>query len=303
MREHRWRISPTRTFAPSGPDAPPHGWPMLMAIVNVTPDSFSDGGSFDGPAAAVQHAMRCIDAGAAIVDVGGESTRPGAAPVAVLEQVRRTVPVIEALARAGTPAALSIDTTSAEVARQAIAAGADIVNDVSAGQDDPRMFETCAAAGCGLVLMHRLRRPSEDSYSHQYAKAPDYGDVVVAVRDALSRRVDAAIAAGVARDAIAIDPGLGFGKGVDDNWSLIRRLDEIASLGHPVLVGASRKSFIGAAAGISDPRARDPASAEAAVECVRRGAAILRVHDVPIHRSALDAWRRAERRDPSCQGP
>ena len=303
MREPRWRISRDRVFAPSGTCAPPHGWPMLMAIVNVTPDSFSDGGSFGGPDAAVQHAMRCIDAGAAIVDVGGESTRPGAVPVPAHEQVRRTVPVIDALARAGIPAALSIDTTSAEVARQAIAAGAHIVNDVSAGLDDPSMFETCAATGCGLVLMHRLRRPSEDSYSNRYAEAPAYGDVVVAVRDALSRRVDAAVAAGVARDAIAIDPGLGFGKSVDDNWNLIRRLDEIALLGHPVLVGASRKSFIGAAAGISDPRARDPASAEAAVECARRGAAILRVHDVPIHREALDAWRRAERRAPSCQGP
>lgn len=303
MREYRWRISRDRVFAPSGACAPPHGWPMLMAIVNVTPDSFSDGGAFDGPGAAVQHAMRCIDAGAAIVDVGGESTRPGAAPVPAHEQVRRTVPVIEALARAGTPAALSIDTTSAEVARQAIAAGAHIVNDVSAGLDDPRMFETCAAAGCGLVIMHRLRRPAEDSYSNQYARAPEYGDVVAAVRDALVGRAEAAVAAGVARESIAIDPGLGFGKSVDDNWTLIRRLDEVAALGHPVLVGASRKSFIGAAAGISDPRARDPASAEAAVECAQRGAAILRVHDVPIHRDALDAWRRAERRTPSCQGP
>ena len=303
MRELRWRISRDRAFAPSGSCAPPHGWPMLMAIVNVTPDSFSDGGLFDGPDAAVQHAMRCIGAGAAIVDVGGESTRPGAAPVPADEQVRRTVPVIEALARAGTAAALSIDTTSAEVAQRALAAGAHIVNDVSAGEDDPRMFETCASAGCGLVLMHRLRRPSEDSYSDRYSEAPGYGDVVIAVRNALLRRVDAAVAAGVARDAIAIDPGLGFGNSVDDNWSLIRRLDEIASLGHPVLAGASRKSFIGAAAGIRDPRQRDAASAEAAVECARRGASILRVHDVAIHRAALAAWRAADRHMPSCQGP
>lgn len=303
MRDLHWRISRTRTFATSGAEAPPHGWPLLMAIVNVTPDSFSDGGAFDGPDAAVRHAMRCIENGAAIVDIGGESTRPGAQPVPAHEQVRRTVPVIESLARAGTPAAISIDTTSAEVARAALAAGAHIVNDVSAGQDDPRMFGTCAAAGCGLVLMHRLRRPAEDSYSHQYTAAPRYGDVTVAVRDALAQRAEAAHAAGIAREAIAIDPGLGFGKSVDDNWTLIRRLGEIASLGYPVLAGASRKSFVGAAAGISDPRLRDAASAEAAVECARRGAAILRVHDVAMHREALSAWRRAGRDAPACQGP
>ena len=303
MRDLHWRISRTRTFATSGAEAPPHGWPLLMAIVNVTPDSFSDGGAFDGPDAAVRHAMRCIEDGAAIVDIGGESTRPGAQPVPAHEQVRRTVPVIESLARAGTPAAISIDTTSAEVARAALAAGAHIVNDVSAGQDDPRMFGTCAAAGCGLVLMHRLRRPAEDSYSHQYTAAPRYGDVTVAVRDALAQRAEAAHAAGIAREAIAIDPGLGFGKGVDDNWTLIRRLGEIAALGYPVLAGASRKSFVGAAAGISDPCLRDAASAEAAVECARGGAAILRVHDVAMHRDALAAWKRAERDAASCQGP
>jgi dihydropteroate synthase len=211
--------------------------------------------------------------------------------------------VIESLVRAGAPSAISIDTTSAEVAAAALAAGAHIVNDVSAGEDDPRMFGMCAAAGCGLVLMHRLRRPADDSYSHQYVTAPTYGDVVVAVRDALARRAEAAVAAGVARESIAIDPGLGFGKSVDDNWLLIRRLDEIASLGYPVLAGASRKSFVGAAAGVSDPRQRDAASAEAAVECARRGAAILRVHDVAIHRDALAAWRRTERNTPACQGP
>jgi dihydropteroate synthase len=303
MRELRWRISRARTFAPSGADAPSHGWPALMAIVNVTPDSFSDGGAFDGPDAAARHAVRCIDAGASIIDIGGESTRPGAQPVPAHEQIRRTVPVIESLVRAGAPSAISIDTTSAEVAAAALAAGAHIVNDVSAGEDDPRMFGMCAAAGCGLVLMHRLRRPADDSYSHQYVTAPTYGDAVVAVRDALARRAEAAVAAGVARESIAIDPGLGFGKSVDDNWLLIRRLDEIASLGYPVLAGASRKSFVGAAAGVSDPRQRDAASAEAAVECARRGAAILRVHDVAIHRDALAAWRRTERNTPACQGP
>lgn len=303
MRSWAWRISRTRTLAASGTDAPAHAWPLLMAIINVTPDSFSDGGTFDGPEAAVRHALHCIDAGAAIVDIGGESTRPGAQPVPAHEQIRRTVPVIESLARAGTAAAISIDTTSAEVAREALSAGAHIVNDVSAGQDDPAMLGMCAAHGCGVVLMHRLRRPSQDSYSHQYAAPPQYGDVVKAVRDALSQRVEAALAAGVARDSIAVDPGLGFGKGVEDNWTLIRRLGEIVSHGHPVLVGASRKSFVGAAAGISDPRARDAASADAGVECARHGAAVLRVHDVAAHREALAAWRRAERSTPSCQGP
>ncbi len=289
---HRWRISPTRTLEPSGAHAPAHGWPLLMAIINVTPDSFSDGGAFDGPDAAVRHAMRCIEEGASIVDIGGESTRPGAQPVSADEQIRRTVPVIGALVRAGIPAAISIDTTSAAVASAALAAGAHIVNDVSAGTDDAGMFGVCAAAGCGIVLMHRLRRPAEDSYSTQYANAPAYGDVVVAVRDALAERVEAAVTAGIARESIAIDPGLGFGKSVEDNWALIRRLDEIAALGHPVLVGASRKSFVGAKAGIADPRQRDAASAEAALECAGRGAAILRVHDVAIHRDALAAWRR-----------
>lgn len=302
MHATGWRISRSRIMRSCGADGA-HGWPLLMAIVNVTPDSFSDGGSFDGPEAAVQHAMRCMEDGATIIDIGGESTRPGAQPVAPAEQVRRTVPVIAALARECPTAVISIDTTSSEVASAALAAGAHIVNDVSAGQDDPRMFGVCAAAGCGLVLMHRLRAPAQDSYSHQYSAVPEYGDVVTAVRDALAARVELALAAGVARDAIAIDPGLGFGKGVDDNWTLIRRLDEIAALGHPVLVGASRKSFVGAAAGISDPRQRDAASAEAALMCAQRGAAILRVHDVAIHRDAVVAWRHAERGAPSCQGP
>ena len=292
MRTTCWRISPTRTLQPHGASAPALGWPLLMAIVNVTPDSFSDGGAFDGPDAAVRHAMRCIEDGASIVDIGGESTRPGAQAVPADEQIRRTVPVIEALARAGTPAAISIDTTSAAVASAALDAGAHIVNDVSAGMDDAGMFGVCAAAGCGLVLMHRLRKPAEDSYSTQYANAPAYGDVVMAVRDALAKRVEAAVSAGVARESIAVDPGLGFGKSVEDNWLLVRRLDAIAALGHPVLVGASRKSFVGAKAGIADPRQRDAASAEAAVECAQRGAAILRVHDVAIHRDALPAWRR-----------
>jgi dihydropteroate synthase len=293
MRDLRWRISRTRTLEPCGAHAPALGWPLLMAIVNVTPDSFSDGGAFDGPDAAVRHAMRCIEDGASIIDVGGESTRPGAQSVPPDEQIRRTVPVIAALARAGTSAAISIDTTSAAVASAALDAGAHIVNDVSAGQDDPHMLATCAEAGCAVVLMHRLRRPSEDSYSHQYVKAPAYGDVVRAVRDALAHRVEAAVASGVARESIAIDPGLGFGKGVDDNWTLIRRLDEIAALGLPVLVGASRKSFVGARAGIADPLQRDSASAQAAVECAQRGAAILRVHNVAVHRDALAARRDA----------
>jgi dihydropteroate synthase len=299
MRSHRWRISPTHTLEPSGAHAPAHGWPLLMAIVNVTPDSFSDGGAFDGPDAAVRHAMRCIEEGASIVDIGGESTRPGAQSVPADEQIRRTVPVIEALVRAGTPAAISIDTTSAAVASAALAAGAHIVNDVSAGMDDAGMFGACAAAGCGLVLMHRLRPPVADCYSTEYQCAPVYRDVILVVGDALARRVEAALAAGVARESIAVDPGLGFGKSVEDNWELIRRLDEIASLGHPVLVGASRKSFVGARAGIADPRQRDAASAEAAVECAQRGAAILRVHDVAAHRDALEAWRREARAAPT----
>lgn len=261
---------------------------LLMAIVNVTPDSFSDGGDHATPGAAVDHALRCAAQGAAIIDVGGESTRPGAARVPEAAQVARVVPVVERLARELPPGVvLSVDTTRAAVARAAFDAGAAIINDVSGGMDDPAMLPLAARLGCGIVLMHRLCEPALDSYSDRYAAAPQYGDVVGAVAAALAARMDAAVDAGIARASIAVDPGLGFGKTVAQNFELMDRLGEIAALGAPVVVSASRKSFLGARAGEPDPRRRDGASVEAALHMRSRGAAIVRVHDVAAHAAAL----------------
>jgi dihydropteroate synthase len=265
----------------------PGAAPVLMAVVNATPDSFSDGGLHLDPAAAAAHAARCVHDGAGILDVGGESTRPGAARVPATEQLARTLPVLRALPDG---VAASIDTTSAEVAAAAIAAGASIVNDVSACTEDPRMLDVVAASGAGLVLMHRLAVPPQDRWSDEHPVPPAYGDVVAEVRDFLLARVDAAVRAGVARERIAIDPGLGFGKDVPQNLALVARLAELGAIGCPVLVGASRKRFVGAITGRDDPRDRAAGSVGVALAAVARGAAILRVHDVAAHRDALAAW-------------
>jgi dihydropteroate synthase len=200
------------------------------------------------------------EAGARVVDVGGESTRPGAAPVEDDEQIRRTQPVIKAIRRRFDRESLliSIDTTRTRVAEAALETGADIINDVSAGRDDDRMFALAAAGRCGLILMHRLRSPERDSYSHQYETSPpEYGgDVFGDVRQFLLDRCEAASRFGVRRDAMVIDPGLGFGKTVQQNFELIGRTDELIALGFPVLSAASRKSFIGAVSGVSQPTAR-----------------------------------------------
>ncbi len=259
---------------------------VLMGVVNMTPDSFSDGGRFATVDEALAHALQLVDEGAGILDVGGESTRPGAAPVAADEQIRRVVPLIARI-RSRSNVAISVDTTSAAVAHAALEAGADIVNDVSAGEDDPDMLPLVARRGAGVILMHRLVAPREDSYSDRYQREPVYGDVVRAVGDHLLRRVDAAIGAGVARDAIALDPGLGFGKSVAQNFELLARTSELAALGYPVLVGASRKSFLGAASGRSDPEQRIIGSVVAAVAAFGGGARIVRAHDVGAHREAL----------------
>lgn len=259
---------------------------VLMGVVNMTPDSFSDGGRFATVDEALAHALQLVDEGAGILDVGGESTRPGAAPVAADEQIRRVVPLIARI-RSRSNVAISVDTTSAAVAHAALEAGADIVNDVSAGEDDPDMLPLVARRGVGVILMHRLVAPREDSYSDRYQREPVYGDVVRAVGDHLLRRVDAAIGAGVAREAIALDPGLGFGKSVAQNFELLARTSELAALGYPVLVGASRKSFLGAASGRSDPEQRIIGSVVAAVAAFGGGARIVRAHDVGAHREAL----------------
>ena len=261
--------------------------PVLMAVLNTTPDSFSDGGVHSSLDAAISHGQRCIHDGAGILDVGGESTRPGAARVDIAEQIARTQPVIAALATLGP---VSIDTTRAEVARAALAAGACIVNDVSAALDDPEIVDVACAAGAAIILMHRLASPDSDRWSTEYDARRTYTDVVHDVRDWLGARVAAVLKAGMPQDRIAIDPGIGFGKDVQQNLALIARLQEFAELGVPVLVGASRKSFLGAITAEPDPAQRDAASVSAALVAASNGAAILRVHAVRDHAHALAAW-------------
>jgi dihydropteroate synthase len=250
--------------------------PVVMGVVNVTPDSFSDGGLAATPEAAIARGRRLAEEGAAIVDVGGESTRPGATPVALEEEARRVLPVVEALAALAVP--VSIDTRKPQVAALALAAGAAIVNDVG-GLSDPRMVEEVARAHAGAVVMHMRGDPAT------MQDAPRYEDVVSEVAAFLDARAHAAIAAGVAPGAVAVDPGFGFGKTLAHNLALLRRLDEIASLGFPVLVGLSRKSALGALTG-RPPGERMPASVAAAALAVARGASIVRAHDV---RETVDA--------------
>ena len=253
--------------------------PVFVGILNVTPDSFSDGGEYSSVKEAVAKARELFEHGATIVDVGGESTRPGATSVSVEEQIRRVVPVIEGIQ----DGLISIDTTSSKVASAAIEAGASIINDVSACQDDPEMFCLAADKGVGLVLMHRLVSPMHDQYSDQYKDQPQYVDVVKEVLDWLLERVEIARTHGVSKDSIALDPGLGFGKSVEQNIALMEGIDSFAERGYPVFIGASRKSFVGAIAGISEPRERDEASASMAAEMWANGAQVFRVHDVRTH--------------------
>ncbi len=285
-----WRISPDRIlqFSSSNADASiPSSNTLIMAIINVTPDSFSDGGEHNDFHRACAFAQTCIDDGARILDIGGESTRPGAKSVSVDEQIARTQPIIAHIAKARRDIAISIDTTRAKVAEASLDAGATIVNDVSAGQDDPEMFALVARRKCGYVLMHRLCKPSKDSYSDQYADAPKYSDVVSQVCAWLQDRANAAEAAGISHDVIAVDPGLGFGKTVEQNFSLIARMREVVALGYPVVVSASRKSFLGAATGESQPSARVVASVAAALEMVQAGVAVVRAHDIRAHADAF----------------
>lgn len=265
--------------------------PLLMGIVNVTPDSFSDGGAYPSVDAARDAALRLVAEGADLLDVGGESTRPGAAPVPAQEQIRRVVPVIRAIRDAGCQVPISVDTTRASVAAEAVRAGAVIVNDVSAATDDAEMLHVVAQAGAGMILMHRAARPSDDRYSDRYERPPIVGDVVAEVRAFLASRLAAAVAAGVARDRVALDPGLGFGKTVEQNLELIRRGDEVAALGRPVVSGISRKSFAGRV-GLgrdSAPAERVWSSVGLAVAHALRGAHVHRVHDVLVHAEALRA--------------
>jgi dihydropteroate synthase len=255
----------------------------IMAIVNVTPDSFSDGGERLDPAQAIDDGLRFVSEGADIVDVGGESTRPGSRPVDADEELQRVLPVVEGLARHNL--VISIDTRRTAVARACLDAGARIVNDVSALADDPGLMPLVAARGVPVVLMHRAGRAEE-----KYA-VPAYDNVVEDVRRFLLQRAEACQAAGIARERIALDPGLGFGKSAQENVDLVGGAGRLAEAGYPVLIGASRKSFIGRLTGIEEPRRRDPASIWLAVEAARRGAAFVRVHDVAGTLQALAVSR------------
>jgi dihydropteroate synthase len=260
--------------------------PTVIGILNVTPDSFSDGGSHASAENAADAAVRMFDEGAALVDVGGESTRPGAAPVTVEEELRRVIPVVEALA--GRP--LSVDTSRVEVARRALALGATMVNDVTALRREPELAEVVAGAGADLCLMHMQGEP------RTMQVAPSYEDVVGEVAAFLEERLAFAVAAGVPEERICLDPGIGFGKTPDQNLELVRRLDRIVAIGRPVLVGLSRKSTLARIVTGADARVgSDAASVGAAVAAFDRGATLFRVHDVRAHAEALTVAAAVER--------
>ena len=276
-----------RRLVTSSPDVPA---PIVVGVLNVTPDSFSDGGRHADPDDAVQHALTMRAEGADLIDVGGESTRPGASRVEPDEEARRVLPVIRQLAAAGVP--LSIDTTRAAVAEAALAAGASVVNDVSGGLADPDMARVVADAGCRWILMH-WRGPSRTM-----AQLATYGDVVKEVSVELCQRIDVALAVGVAADRLILDPGLGFAKTAEHNWQLLGRLPDIVALGFPVLVGASRKSFLGGLlagpGGAARPlEGRSAATIATTVIAAAAGAWGVRVHEVRDNADALRVWSAA----------
>jgi len=255
-----------------------------MGVVNVTPDSFSDGGNT--PEEALKAARALIKEGADILDIGGESTRPGAKPISLDEELSRVIPVIEALSGEGTP--VSVDTRHAGVMAAAIAAGVSIVNDVTAFEGDSQSLAVVASSNASVVLMHMRGNPQN------MQDDPVYTDVVAEVYDYLSGRIAACQSAGITKGRIAIDPGIGFGKNLPHNLELMRNLNVFSDLGCPLVLGVSRKSFIGQLSGQDAPALRLAGSLAAALSGVRRGAAIVRVHDVAQTRQALDVWRAIE---------
>jgi dihydropteroate synthase len=262
--------------------------PFVLGILNVTPDSFSDGGRFDSFDAAITHARDMLEQGADAIDVGGESTRPqGATVVSVDEEMRRVIPILRALRAAFEGALISVDTTKSEVAATAIRAGADIINDVSGFRLDPRMGEIAAAHGAGVVLMHSRGSVAEmGTYTHA-----TYRDVVAEVIAELQESVDRAVAAGVRREAIVLDPGIGFAKRSEHSLRVLNELPRVAALGFPVLVGVSRKRFVGELARVQTTDQRVAGTVGANVAALMRGARLFRVHDVAPNRQALDvAW-------------
>ena len=259
------------------------GRAVVMGTLNVTPDSFSDGGQYFDPAAAVGGALKMLAEGADIIDIGAESTRPGSDRVCAAEQIRRIEPVLPEVARLDVT--VSIDTTLTEVAAFALDAGADIINDVSAGRDDPGILALAARRHAPLILMHMLGQPKT------MQEDPHYEDVVAEVRDFLAERLAAAEAAGVPPERCIVDPGIGFGKRLEHNLALLAGVGQLASLGTPVLVGPSRKRFIGELTGQDSPADRVPASVAACLAAYDRGATIFRVHDVGPTRQALRVYQ------------
>lgn len=273
----------------SAPRKPVCGYSMdqarIMGILNVTPDSFSDGGLFQDAEGAQSHAQKMVSDGADFLDIGGESTRPGAAFVAPDEEIGRTVPVIKALKDAGLVAPISIDTRKAAVAEAAIKAGATLFNDVSAFSFDPESAVTAAKANVPVCLMHASGDPKT------MQENPQYDNVLLDVYDYLEARRDEAMGMGMAMENIILDPGIGFGKTIDHNLELLRGLSLFHGLGCPILLGVSRKRFIGTLTGTHEARDRAPGSIAVALEAVRQGAQIIRVHDVAETRQALTLWQ------------
>jgi dihydropteroate synthase len=268
--------------APGEASARPYDGRMytIMGVVNVTPDSFSDGGAFDDDVSAIAHARRLVSEGAAIIDVGGESTRPGAAPVPAEQELERVMPVVEGVAALNLPAQISIDTMKLEVAQAALDAGASYVNDVTAFRHDPRLAGLVADRGADCCLMHMLGEP------RTMQQDPRYDDVVDDVKAFLEQRMKAAVEAGVKEERIQLDPGIGFGKTLEHNLELLRRLDELVALGRPIVIGTSRKSFLGRLTG-RDVTERVHATVATSVIAYERGARVFRVHDVAATADAL----------------
>ena len=259
--------------------------PLIMGILNITPDSFSDAGRFFEPAAALAHAHAMVGAGADIIDVGGESTRPGAAPIGLDEEIDRVLPMIARI-KEETGALVSVDTNKEEVARLAVEeGGADIVNDISAFRFSERMATVVAELNVPVVLMHILGTPET------MQRAPSYADVVAEISDYFQERIDYALGRGVKKEKIILDPGIGFGKRLEDNVAIIRNLRRFAEFDLPLLVGVSRKSFLGLLGGEKVPEKREAETIAANLVATRNGAAILRVHDVAATVKALKVWR------------
>jgi len=255
--------------------------PVVVGILNVTPDSFSDGGDFFDPEAAAEHAATMLDEGADMLDVGGESTRPGSDPVSQEEEIRRVVPVLKRILSVCPEAVISVDTYRSGTAKAALEAGASLVNDVTALRGDPGMVSLIEEAACPVILMHMQGEPKT------MQKEPNYQDVVREVRDFLAERAEYAVAAGVNLENIIVDPGIGFGKNLEHNLALLRNLDALVDLGFPVLIGTSRKSFVERITGVQEARDRVFGTVATTVLAFEQGATFFRVHDVRANRQAL----------------